>query len=40
MLNGETREQAIADARDIDHAPTRSLITLRSRAHADATTQQ
>lgn len=33
MLNGATRDQAIAAARNIDHAPTRTLLAVRT--HAD-----
>jgi hypothetical protein len=36
MLNGATREQAIAAARNVDHAPTRTLVALRPRANANA----
>lgn len=36
MLNGATREQAIAAARNIDHAPTRTLLAVRAHAPADA----
>ena len=36
MLNGATREQAIAAARNIDHAPTRTLLAARTHAPADA----
>lgn len=40
MLNGATREQAIEAARNIDHAPTRTLLALRSHARADANARQ
>ncbi|MFL6626320.1 MAG: hypothetical protein ACJ8IK_07510 [Burkholderiaceae bacterium] len=36
MLNGATREQAIAAAHNIDHAPTRTLLAVRTHAPADA----
>lgn len=36
MLNGATREQAIAAARNIDHAPTRTLLAVRTHAPTDA----
>lgn len=36
MLNGATREQAIEAARNVDHAPTRTLLALRSHARSDA----
>ena len=36
MLNGATREQAIAAARNIDHAPARTLLAVRAHAPADA----
>ncbi|HEY9027557.1 MAG TPA: hypothetical protein VIP05_24910 [Burkholderiaceae bacterium] len=36
MLNGATREQAIAQARNIDHAPTRTLLASRAPARTDA----
>lgn len=40
MLNGATREQAIEAARNIDHAPTRTLLAQRAHAHADADARQ
>ena len=42
MLNGATRDQAIAAARNVDHAPTRTLLALRphARASADADARQ
>jgi len=40
MLNGATREQAIEAARNIDHAPTRTLLALRSHARVDANARQ
>jgi len=40
MLNGATREQAIEAARNIDHAPARTLLALRSHARADANAHQ
>ena len=40
MLNGATREQAVAAARNIDHAPTRTLLAVRSHARADADARQ
>ena len=36
MLNGATRERAIAAARNIDHAPARTLLAVRTHASADA----
>jgi hypothetical protein len=36
MLNGATREQAIAAARNVDHAPTRTLLALRAHGRANA----
>jgi len=36
MLNGATREQAIAAARNVDHAPTRTLLAQRAHARANA----
>jgi len=40
MLNGATREQAIAAARNIDHAPTRTLLAGRTHARPDADARQ
>ena len=40
MLNGATREQAVAAARNIDHAPTRTLLAVRSHARAEADARQ
>ena len=40
MLNGATREQAVAAARNIDHAPTRTLLAVCSHARADADARQ
>ena len=40
MLNGATREQAIDAARNIDNAPTRTLLAQRSHARADANARQ
>jgi len=40
MLNGATREQAIAAARNIDHAPTRTLLAVRTHAPADPGTRR
>jgi len=40
MLNGATREQAIEAARNIDHAPTRTLLSQRSHVRADANARQ
>ena len=40
MLNGATREQAVAAARNIDHAPTRTLVAVRSHARPDADARQ
>jgi len=40
MLNGATREQAIDAARNIDNAPTRTLLAQRSHARADANPRQ
>ena len=40
MLNGATREDAIAAARNIDHPAPRKVLASRSRAGAAATTPQ
>ena len=40
MLNGATRDQAIAAAHNIDHAPTRTLLAVRTRARTDADARQ
>jgi len=40
MLNGATREQAIEAARNIDHAPTRTLHAQRSHVRAGADARQ
>jgi hypothetical protein len=40
MLNGATREQAVAAARNMDHAPTRTLLAVRSHARTDADARQ
>ena len=36
MLNGATRDEAIVAARNIDHAPTRTLLAVRTPARAVA----
>ena len=40
MLNGATRDEAVAAARNVDHAPTRTLLAVRSHARADADARQ
>jgi len=40
MLNGATRERAVETARNIDHAPTRTLLALRPHARGDADGRQ
>ena len=40
MLNGATREEAVAAARNIDHAPTRTLLADRSHARAQQPARQ
>jgi hypothetical protein len=40
MLNGATRAQAVEAARNVDHAPTRTLLARRSHARADADVHQ
>ena len=40
MLNGATRDDAVAAARNIDHPAARKVVASRSRAHADTTARQ
>ena len=40
MLNGATREEAVAAARNIDHAPTRTLLASRLQAREQAPAHQ
>ena len=40
MLNGATREDAVAAARNIDHPAARKVVATRSNARADAATRQ
>jgi len=40
MLNGATREEAVAAARNIDNAPTRTLLASRSHAREQAPVHQ
>ena len=40
MLNGATREEAVAAARNIDNAPTRTLLASRSHAREQAPAHQ
>lgn len=40
MLNGATREEAVAAARNIDHPAPRNVLASRSRAGATATPRQ
>ena len=40
MLNGATRDDAVAAARNIDHPAARKVVASRSRAKADAGTRQ
>ncbi len=40
MLNGATREEAVAAARNVDHASTRTLLATRSHAREQSTARQ
>ena len=40
MLNGATRDEAVAQARNVDHPAPRKLVASQSRTRADATARQ